>query len=496
MKKNNIKTDIVKESLADYESIANSLKENTKSAVKSLLSETVKEAYAKMLAEADDDDYDEDEVEDTAEQTEDGNDKAEDVKAQDETEDAAAEVDNNGTDDVTVDVDDVDNDDDDDVTVDETDIEVGDDGEGGEDEWAEFDKYKVGEDEYDFTNAQDDEIVKVYKLLKNGDEVVVNQSDNQVHLQDNAAGTEYLLDLGGATADYQPNQENDFEDMNESQERLFELVLEYDSNVGYTDNYQNKDVMTNDGMEEPAKSSSTNDWDKGVPHGTKKPFSGYKAHKSTADKPFNAGRGKQVEEGLDLDGAVTEPINDEEELQELATVQKHTANVGSTSKTYGPNRKNPRSPRNGSAAGQKIKGTADNPYSPGSANESFERKLNKIVKENKAMTSALSKFRDALKEAAVVNYNLGKVISLISENTTTSDEKREIISRFNKEAKTVKESDALYESISRDLQKAHKMNITEDKQMNVEGSKRINETPIYKSPEVLESLDLMHRMMN
>ena len=39
------------------------------------------------------------------------------------------------------------------------------------------------------------------------------------------------------------------------------------------------------------------------------------------------------------------------------------------------------------------------------------------------------------------------------------------------------------------------MNITEDKSLTVEGSKKINETPIYKSPDVMESLDLMHRMM-
>jgi hypothetical protein len=39
------------------------------------------------------------------------------------------------------------------------------------------------------------------------------------------------------------------------------------------------------------------------------------------------------------------------------------------------------------------------------------------------------------------------------------------------------------------------MNITENSNLSVEGSKKINETKIYQSPDVLDSLDLMHRMM-
>jgi hypothetical protein len=102
---------------------------------------------------------------------------------------------------------------------------------------------------------------------------------------------------------------------------------------------------------------------------------------------------------------------------------------------------------------------------------------------------------EELKNAAVTNKNLANIIKLVTENTTSQDEKNEIISRFAKEAKTVEQSQNLYESLSRDLKKANKMNITEDKTLSVEGSKQINETTIYKSQEVLESLDLMHRMM-
>ena len=56
---------VVRESLLDYDTLANSLKENTDIAVRSLLDEAVRDTYAKLLSEDDDKDYSEDEVDDT-----------------------------------------------------------------------------------------------------------------------------------------------------------------------------------------------------------------------------------------------------------------------------------------------------------------------------------------------------------------------------------------------------------------------------------------------
>ena len=62
----NIRSKVVKESLLDYNTLANSLKENTESAVKALLGEAVRDTYAKLLSEDDNKDYEEGEVEDTS----------------------------------------------------------------------------------------------------------------------------------------------------------------------------------------------------------------------------------------------------------------------------------------------------------------------------------------------------------------------------------------------------------------------------------------------
>lgn len=506
----NIRSKVVKESLLDYNTLANSLRENTESAVKTLLDEAVRDTYAKLLSEDDDKDYEEEEVEDTSSDITNDADSADASTDGVEDADTGMEADES-TDDAVIDGGD-------DTSIDDADVEGGESSEDG-DEWAEFDKYKISDDEYDFSNAEDEEIVKVYKLMKNDDQILVHKDDNgNVNIQDNETGAEYLINLGdngeatdvaasdssdddvitddegaddfGAEDDY----ENDYDDMNESTERMFELVLEYDSNVGYTDNYQKKDVMTNPGMSEPGK--NVNDWDAGVPHGTEKPWSGYPGKKSKADKPFNAGKGKQIEEGEDVESSMEECGNVDAPVEEATNVGGFVQQ-NSTSKSHVPN-SNGRNARSMSKGGKRVKGTATPRYSGGeedSVSEGFMKRANKALSENKELKSTLTDVMKSLKEAAVTNHNLGMIIKLISENSTTQDEKKEIISRFSKEAKTVDASKTLYESISRDLQKSKKMNITEDKSLTVEGSKKINETKIYQSKDVLDSLDLMHRMM-
>ena len=488
----NIRSKVVRESLLDYNTLANSLKENTESAVKALLGEAVRDTYAKLLSEDDDKDYEEGEVEDTS------SDITNDAESSDVAADDAAiadtEMDAEGGETVEDEIPAEDG-------VEASEGEVTD-GEGG-DEWAEFDKYKVSDDEYDFTNAEDEEIVKVYKLMKNDDQILVHKDDNgNVNIQDNETGAEYLINLGdngeaqGVAASEPSDDEvilddeegaddfgaeddldNNFEDdMNESTEKMFELVMEYDSNVGYTDNYQKKDVMTNPGMSEPGK--NVNDWDAGVPKGDSKPWSGYPSKKNKADKPFNAEKGKQLEE--------------EENLEESAA--ECGCRMGAHGRMMGTKSHNPIKAKKNSPMNQHHVSTKGE-YDQGIANESFIKRANAVLEENKELKSTLTDLMEQLKKVSVTNHNLAQIIKLVSENTTSQDEKKEIINRFKNEGKTIESSKALYETISRELQKTNKMNITEEKSLTVEGSQKINETPIYKSQDLLDSLDLMHRMM-
>ena len=459
-----IRSNFVKESLLDYESLANSIKANTAQTVMSMLGEAVRETYNQLLSEEDEKDYEIEEVDDTTtdatNETEteevDATEEVEETKPEESDEMETVETDTEKVTDETTPMD------------------------SETDEWAEFEKYKVSDDEYDFSEANDEEIVKVYKLLKDEDQVHVNvdKDNSKVEIKDNETGAEYLLDLrsfGGSKSE----QENDvdfgngdsnleMENNNMNESRFFELMLnEYDSHVGYTDNYQKKDVMTNPGTTEPGK--NVNDWDAGVPKAAKKPW---------------AGKGD------------TAPFTEEENAEE--TMEEAT-NVGgfvqqnSTSKSHVPN-SNGRDARNASVAGKKVKGTANPRYSQATNESKMMAQVDKILKENEQLKAALDKFKTVLEEAAVTNVSLGQIIKLISENSTTKDEKQEIIARFGKECKTVEQSKQLYETISRELKKNNTMNINEEKQFTTNSSKMINETQIYQSKDLMESLDLMHRL--
>ena len=646
----------VQDSLLEFDSLATTLKENANDAVKDLLDESVRKTYRELLAEEsgkDDDDV-EDEVEDTDDEDVDVSDfgaKSKDARK-------------TGSDD-----------DDDDFEADFEDedgrghvsFKSGEDGKGGK--WAQFSKYKVSDGEYDFTNAEDDEIVNAYNMLGDDDKVVVTKDDDShINVKDNETGTEYIIDLDnmdaekfgedddefsddsldsyvddelsdveddldddteieveldgpksgsdddeedeveyivpddededdedddegndineGKLSDFMKNgldrakdlvgkfddwffdgldkpnpmnpdnnffvddeEEDEGDDENKkkhkkmkNESKIFEIYLNEDDNLGYTDNYQKDDVMTTPGMDEPGK--NVNDWDKGVPKGKSKPWSGYKGQKS-ADQPFNEGILREFDEDDygydDFDDIPSEDeLNellggkeyvgspeDEEELEtfrrgreddsevlgdeegpaeecggynfeegdDLDTFEEggHTfgkVQAHSTAKTY--LRNNPSedayedtigsASKSGRYHGRKRKG------------EGIDESIRRIYRENKQLKKALLRFKGSLQEAALTNVNLGQIIKLLSENATTFDEKKEIINRFGNEVNSIKDSKRLYESISRELKRKGGLALIEGRQYGVLGSRKLNETQIYQDKDMLASLDLMHRL--
>ena len=456
-----IRSKFVKESLLDYEALANSLKENTSNAVRDLLREAVRERYNEILSESDENEFEVEEVEDTeSTPSNEADEKNADTEVEETPVEDAEESEEIPSEEPTEDANDA---------LDS----VADDGiESSADEWAEFDQFKVGDGEYDFSQADDEAIVKVYKLLRDEDEVMVNvdKETNKVEIKDNETGAEYLIDMGAKDTNVgneDANSEFEFSNMDMNESKIYEVVLEYDSHVGYTDKYQKKDAMTTPSMKEPGK--NVNDWDAGTPKGSERPYVGTKGDMA----PFT-----------------------EEEVVDEEPIEEHAAGfvkANTTAKHHDNNSKHPHG-RNASVAGTKVKGTADPRYNGVNESKKMVAKVNQILKENEELKAALNRFKEVLQEAAVTNVSLGNIIKLISENSTTKEEKQEIIARFGKECKTVEESKNLYESIARELQKKNVMNINEEKQFTATSSKQINETPIYKSKDIMSTLDLMHRM--
>ena len=90
-------------------------------------------------------------------------------------------------------------------------------------------------------------------------------------------------------------------------------------------------------------------------------------------------------------------------------------------------------------------------------NESLRRKASAILAENEELRKIAAQIKDKLNEAVVINSSLAKVIRLVTENSTTRDEKINILNRFNR-VQTLKESRELYNQISSELKNAHAVN--------------------------------------
>lgn len=484
------KKNIASKALLDMDTIMSAIKEESKKSLKSLLNEAAVDALREACKEDEEDDVeiyngDENAEAEKAEAPAEAEPEKAEAPAQEE-EPAQEEVPADGAEEVPQD--------------------------GGDGEEDEYSQYKVGDDAYDLTGEEDyDKVVKVYKLLNNDDQIVVKQDGDKINIKDNENGTEYVVDLGtddeeapvdaeveepkaelnesdiagigdevpsdeeadiDATADmqakidelqaeldrlkdekeakaeYEITEEQDCQNMEGNEEQIFEVDL------GYTDDYQDKNPIDGLSVEEPSKSGVS--CDAGVPKTAEKPWAG---DAEGEGEPFE----EPVEEGTNVGGAV----------QQRSMSKSH---IPAGRKAYGPKAKH-----NVSAEGEYEALVAENTT------------LRKRVKE---LTEAVLAIRKNLSEAYVTNANLGKITKLFLENTTSKAEKAEIVNRFTNEAKTIEQSKALYESISRELKKTSKTITMEGAMSKVEGSKQLNESKTYVSDDLVRTLDLMKRMAN
>ncbi len=114
---------------------------------------------------------------------------------------------------------------------------------------------------------------------------------------------------------------------------------------------------------------------------------------------------------------------------------------------------------------------------------------NKELKENQEkMVDALKQFRQKLQEVAVFNSNLAHVVRLFTENTTTKEEKVDIVKRMD-EANTIKESKLIFDGIKKELNGVTKQTIKETVENKVNktastGASQITESKVFVHPDL------------
>ena len=514
MKNKNIRSKFVKDALVDSYNLARFIQENTQNIAKDFLSESIKNEFKNILDEAVDDEEDEDLPEISDVNDAQSQDSSNDAQGEENIENTDMDA-NSGGNDINADVtsDDAEN-----STVDDsgegvstevdTASDASDDMADGDDEWGEFDDYKISDGEYDMTQAGKDNFVKVYKLLAPDDDVRIITKDNgNVEIKNDKTGEDYLISVGndedsasseqgnamGESCQEESMNENDQEQGNDmTDDTIYEVALkEYNSNVGYTDSYQKTDTMTNDGMKEPGK--NVNDWDKGVPKGTEKPWG--KGTKSA--KPFEKKTKCCNEEEEDV---VDDSVNEEDE----ANIEEANLSQSRWNDTHAVHNRVPAANKDEFRRKGIQKTSKGTKYrANGSSDQLAEQltqlvsKANEILKENNVLKNNLRHFRTLVEQAAVTNANLGNTIKFFMNMPTTSEEKKVIANRFYNEPKTIKESKALFDKLMKEYEHKGNANLNEstlDKQYSANSSKNLNETKIVEDESLMKTLDLWNRM--
>ena len=121
-----------------------------------------------------------------------------------------------------------------------------------------------------------------------------------------------------------------------------------------------------------------------------------------------------------------------------------------------------------------------------------------LKKQNSEYKKALVLFKEKLNEVAVFNANLAYFTNLVTENTTTKNEKLNILKRFDS-VSTIKESKNLYNQIKTELET--KKPVTESVVNKISttptssaGTEVLSEAKAYENPQFKRMKDLMSKL--
>ena len=289
----------------------------------------------------------------------------------------------------------------------------------------------------DLTDEDDDTVVNVFKKMADEDEIEVVQTDGGVEIKDNETGAEYKIELGGDSEmdmdDEDMEDMGDMEDMDSDEidmddEDMDSDEIEYQIELGDDDEDEEEDDMDDDMSE-----------------------------------------GDYMEDGMEENrGAHTLGNASRIANRKSSDINSNRVKMGESKKP-----KFLKLVNENKVLKNKINSTV-------SENETLKEDYNKMV-------DALKQFRDKLNEVAVFNSNLTYSVRLFTENTTTKEEKLEIIKRFD-EVKTLKESKGIYKSLVKEISKKETIKESIDEKLNSSkttgSATEITESKVYVDPQM------------
>ena len=307
----------------------------------------------------------------------------------------------------------------------------------------------------DLTGASDEEIMKVFKAMGEEDGIIISQDGDEVTLKDDEADVEYKIQM-------ESEEDMGFED--EEEEIVYEIEVE-DEDEDEDEGYEEEEMAEgyNDDLDDSL----------GARNGKKKQsFSDRRKESEGMEKAM----GKKKYSG---DKSMDE-MEDGEATEGM--VRSHAAGQKGSS--------------------QKSKGLPKPKSIPNRAryNESTEKEIQQLREKNEEYRKALNIFKEKLNEVAVFNSNLAYATRLFTENTTTKQEKINILRRFDS-VETLKESKGLYKTFKEEFEGKSANTISESMSEKVSkspskgSSSNLIESKTYENPQFMRMKDLMSKII-
>lgn len=357
----------------------------------------------------------------------------------------------------------------------------------------------VDDDTIDLTGASDEEILRVFKAMKDEDGIIVKKENDMLHLSDENEDVDYLIQLGESYDEFDEEEEEDeFEEENEGV--IYELHIDSDdmddedfmSDMD-SDDEMDMDLMDSEMMEEEDEyvMESSKFKSKGIGMGNASKFKYNK--KPNQDGGFDVKK-KQGTRGVGMGKAkfeYKEEVNttDKETKKPVRKPAVKKMETKEASRTYGNGSKSGRGLRKGITPNRNLN------------LESKNEELNLLREKNEEYRKALNLFRTKLNEVAVFNSNLAYATRLFTEHSTTKQEKINVLRRFDG-VESIKESKNLYKTIKDELSTTTSTDntINESFERNViktptSGSAaNLIESKTYENPQFMRMKDLMSKL--
>ena len=500
---------LVEEAIIQMKNLEEAVAENAKGILASTMKQEIKDLVKESLSEQDNEiETDDVEVDEPA-----GSDDIADIDMGDDSDEEGDEMD-------TDDMDDTEDDSDDEEDMDFDDEEDMDD----------------EEDTIDLTDADDDEVLRVFQLMGPDDNIVVTKDDKgNTHLKDEETGKEYMI-VGESDDDkYEFDEEwneqemdeegesiesivermfgddddddsfshkghshhDDFENDEESDEIMYEIVMDEDES--------DEDYSLEEESDDLYESKKMSIKPKGVGIGSPKfkynakpnQGTGFKTKMKVGPKSVGTGKAKfDYKDGENLKG-------------EFKAVKKTETKESSTKKPMvkkveGKKEETKEASRTLGAGSNFRKGGLPKPRAHSSANTAIKEntsnsELQVLREKNEEYRKALNIFRNKLNEVAIFNSNLAYATRLFTEHSTSKQEKINILRRFDG-VETIKESKNLYQVVKNELSGNSKVqNMNESIERTIAktpstGAVNLIESKTYENPQFLRMKDLMSKI--